>query len=712
MSVDKINLSKSKRIIFTGVMLLLPAILFLIMELFLTMVNYGGNLKIFITHEQSGKKEYLLNKNFTHRYFFKKGIEAPNPRTQIFSYIKDKNTYRIFCLGASTTQGVPYPPNAAFPAMLKNILQTLHPDKNFEVINCGVTAITSHSVLDMGREIISDYDPDLLVVYSGHNEFYGVFGQASRLSLFRSRTLTQWFLKLQRLRTFLLARDIYIKIFGEKLTRESVVDPGTFMGTVAREAGIPENSPVFKRTTDQFGENIEALIIAAKRAKKDILVCNLVDNLKDLKPFESLHAPEFPESAQQKYNTKLQGAGILLQQDKPDQALDELDKVLNEDSLFAETHYLLGKCYYTLGQFSMAKSQFVRAKDLDVIRFRAPSQFNVIIKNICQKYPGTLVDVESAFENDSPHQIIGNNLILEHIHPTERGYYLMARVIATTMSQSGLVAPDWDWSLDKSDSAYLAMNNLSLLSREIVNAAIFRLTSHWPFPKANQERKYQKTGTARTEELALAYTSHRQGSLIRLHLDLGYEYFMKNDLKNALSEYRAALAIEPNCEGYNLISLLYSREVERLRKVPGNVRAALQNFQNASYYFDQGLSECPDDIELNYNRGALYSLLKQGLDQSILSFQKVLSLNPSHKNARLGLTGVYLQKGDIKSATANLRKAINISPREPDYYKELARILIMTKNFTQAKTYVETGISLNNSDPELQSLLKRLESEK
>jgi hypothetical protein len=176
----------------------------------------------------------------------------------------------------------------------------------------------------------------------------------------------------------------------------------------------------------------------------------------------------------------------------------------------------------------------MRAKDLDAIRFRAPSQFNVEIKNICQKYPGILVDVESAFEHESPHGIIGNNLILEHIHPNERGYYLMARAIATTMSQFGLVTPEWDWSLDKSDSAYLAMNNLSLLSREIVNAAIFRLTSHWPFPTANQERKYQKIGTVRTEELALAYTSHRQGSLIRLHLDLGYEYFMKNDLKKCI----------------------------------------------------------------------------------------------------------------------------------------------------------------------------------
>ena len=162
--------------------------------------------------------------------------------------------------------------------MLKNILTTLHPEKNIEVVNCGITAITSYSVLDICDEILEKYKPDLLVVYTGHNEFYGVFGSASRLSLFENNTLQRLFLKLQNSKLFLLTRDVVNLMFGGDISDDPSLHRGTMMGIVAKDIGIKLNDEIFKRTENSFRENLEEIVSDAKENNTDILICNLVAN--------------------------------------------------------------------------------------------------------------------------------------------------------------------------------------------------------------------------------------------------------------------------------------------------------------------------------------------------------------------------------------------------------------------------------------------------
>jgi tetratricopeptide (TPR) repeat protein len=708
MSSEPQVFSKGKKFLFTLIMISLPVVLFLFLELVLFIFSYGGDLDIFIIQDYHGKPTYVLNKNFTHRYFFKKGIEAPNPRNQTFEVNKSTNTYRIFCLGASTTQGVPYPPNAAFPAMLQHILSRFHPDRKFEVINCGITAITSHSVLDMTREILSSYQPDLLIIYTGHNEFYGVFGQASRLALFDSQFLTQMFLKMQRSKIFLLFRNLYINILGETITRENVVDPETFMGTVALEAGILQDNPVFKSTEKQFQKNIKSIVETAQNAKKNVLICTLVDNVKDLPPFESKHQQGFNQNSRYQYDSLITLADTYLKRDELQESTNVLNQIFQLDSSYALSNYLMGKLYYRLGKYQSALDYFVLAKDLDVIRFRAPSRFNQIIRDLCKNQPNILVDIETAFRVNSPEGIIGNNLILEHIHPNDKGYFLMAQTIARAMSDYQFVNQNWDWSRNFSDSTYLAMNHLSLLSHEVVNAAVYKLQQHWPFSKSKEFSPYRRIGTARTEELALGYVLQRKGTLIKLHLDLGYEYFLRGDYKNAHLEYEAGLSIEPTCEGYNLTGMLYSSQVDRLRGDPGKLQLALRYFNKASIYFKKGLEICPDDIELNYNYGVLLSMIKKGSDEAIRYLQKVLGLKPAHINSRLTLAQLFLTKQRWTTAEKILLDGIELNPEAVEFYKELGELYISRGEQEKALELLRKGISLNHNNQELEVMLNQI----
>jgi len=89
---------------------------------------------------------------------------------QEFKVDKPKNGFRVFCFGGSTTAGRPYSSTTAFPNWLKLNLQKIDPTKSFEVINVGGISYASYRIINLIEEMIN-YQPDLFVVYTGHNEF-------------------------------------------------------------------------------------------------------------------------------------------------------------------------------------------------------------------------------------------------------------------------------------------------------------------------------------------------------------------------------------------------------------------------------------------------------------------------------------------------------------------------------------------------------------
>src|SRR6185295_2488294 len=56
---------------------------------------------------------------------------------QSFPVKKAPGTYRIFCLGGSTTYGHPYRDGTSFSGWLREMLAEADTTRHFEVINCG-----------------------------------------------------------------------------------------------------------------------------------------------------------------------------------------------------------------------------------------------------------------------------------------------------------------------------------------------------------------------------------------------------------------------------------------------------------------------------------------------------------------------------------------------------------------------------------------------
>jgi hypothetical protein len=89
----------------------------------------------------------------------------PAPQRE-FPADKPPAAYRIFVIGESAAEGVPYGTGFAFSAWLARRLEAQAPDVQWEVVNAALGGAQSWSALMIVRDI-ARWSPDLLVVYLG-----------------------------------------------------------------------------------------------------------------------------------------------------------------------------------------------------------------------------------------------------------------------------------------------------------------------------------------------------------------------------------------------------------------------------------------------------------------------------------------------------------------------------------------------------------------
>lgn len=577
------TLSVKKKRVFWFITFLLPVLLLLLLEIGLRIFNYAGNLDLFIAGPPGYENYLRANPNVARRYFYQEA-NVPTPPTQLFLKQKPSNGYRIFVIGESSAAGFPYGNNASFPNILGRALSNTFPEKNIEVINVAMAAVNSYTILDLTDEIL-EKSPDALLIYAGHNEYYGALGVGSVQSLGSSRWLIRSYLKLQSIKTFLLLRDFIGWI--RNLLSGSKADPtATLMARIVGEQTIPYGSSLYEDGKNQFKENIEIILQKAADHKVKIVLSELVSNIGDQEPFISIEDG-------------------------------------NENS--AKSVFNLARKLEANGDFEKAKQNYIRAKDFDALRFRAPEEFNSILKDLAKKYSLPLVPAVSYFEKESSNNIIGNEIILEHLHPNKDGYYLLANAFYETMKKNNMISNDW-----KRDGISQELNN-GYTELDSVHASIViqHLKGSWPFqPKGLPNRfaqNYQPSN--HLEEIAFRILSSDNYNLEAGHMELGKYYEKKSELDKAFSEYNALITSIPHeIEFYQKAAtvLITKKEFEKasqlLRKSLkykgnffaykwiGQIALMKENYEEAILYLRKGdLS----DIQVVFNLSRAFYYNKQ-----------------------------------------------------------------------------------------------------
>lgn len=390
-----------KRIVFQCIAILLPLIVLIFIEIGLRIFGYGYDLRLFIEDQQN--KGYLVMNPHASKRYFTENENATIGTFESFRKRKSPETFRIFVLGESTTLGYPYMYNVSFHRWLSYRLMHTFPEKQFEIVNLSLTAVNSYTVLGFAKELVN-YEPDAVLIYCGQNEYYGTLGVGSTSRLGSNQFVIQSLLRLRSLRLVQFLGNSYSR-FRQAIGGKKTDQRETLMKRMAAKQEIPYNSSDYKQGIQQFQTNMESVCQVLTNKNIPVFISNLVSNEKDLKPFIS---------------------------SKTDLATS------------AEYQYSLAEAAYKNDDFGKAKELYLKAKDLDMLRFRAPEAMNEIIACLPQKFQSVyFVDTKKLFESNSPQGIIGSETILEHVHPNILGYGLMSEAFYQVIKQQHLISNNW-----------------------------------------------------------------------------------------------------------------------------------------------------------------------------------------------------------------------------------------------------------------------------
>ena len=595
---------------FYAVIVLLPIIFVILLEIFLRLINYGYNFEQWVN---IGEGKYMINPNIGKKYF-PSGDFYPTKSEDEFDIHKKANTFRVFVLGGSSAEGFPYGPMGSFSRYIRRRLELVYPSTQVEVINLGMTAVNSYTLLDLLPGVL-DQKPDLILIYAGHNEYYGALGVGSVESFGSSRTLIRMMLHLNNFRITQLVRNS-LHWASSLFSSGNKIPSGTLMSIMAKNKSILLNSKLFDEGIEQFRENMTDILNLIKDKGVPVILGKLVSNLKDQRPFISVSTPGY-QTADQVYS----------------EAQNEL---MNEN--FTKPAYRTGR----------ADSLFKLAKDLDALRFRAPERMNKIIDDLGKEFHDAVVPVDSIFASASTDEIVGNNLIVDHLHPNVKGYQIMGKAFYDCMKKERFLpkTENAEIPFGQQDSTTLANFMFTKLDSIMGNDGITILKDNWPYKKKSKEMsKFQEKDFVNLlrpkdfiDSLAM-YKIQSKVSWADAHFIGATYYLRRDDIKEYLNYMNVLIYQYPALKDLDGALRYYyeKKELDLADYTPkrkGLLALYVGKFDNAIKYLTEANRSDPKDPTVLYNLSLAYSK-KKDFKSALTMINKCLIVKPYSEASKL-----------------------------------------------------------------------------
>ncbi|MBT6155738.1 MAG: SGNH/GDSL hydrolase family protein [Planctomycetaceae bacterium] len=377
-------------------------------------------------------------------------FEIPRSRLRFFApesfpAKKQKETFRIFCLGGSTVQGRPYSSDTSFSKWLQLSLETAQPERNWEVINCGGISYASYRLVPILEECTT-YEPDLFIVCTGHNEFleertYGHIKQTPAALKTTHRFVSQ-------LRTYSLLRTGYQSFTqAESSSTDRPNLPVDADALLNYKNGIEayHRDPDFRAgVIDHFEHNVRRMIVLSRNANIPLLLVRPPSNLSDCPPFKSQHRDGLSPEELTRWQT-LVGQAKEHYRDDLFRSVQLFEQALDVDEEYAATHYELGRCHLLTGDPDRAHESFLRARELDICPLRMIAPLEKALTETAANTGTPLVDAFTLLKTECQHGILSDAILVDHVHPQIRGHQLIANALTGVMIQRNWVTPAAGW---------------------------------------------------------------------------------------------------------------------------------------------------------------------------------------------------------------------------------------------------------------------------
>ena len=413
-------------------------------------------LRVFNVGAPANQSDPLAGFNRQQPLFEKAGGTFHTVRTretffnpQQFAAIKSTNGFRVFCFGGSTVFGHPYLSDTAFPKWLQLELAARSPTRSIEVVNCGGISYASYRLAPIVREVLQ-YQPDLIVIATGENEFLEdrTYQQIKSRSAFRRSVEEKFF----ALHTATLIRQWLSRDQDSTLAAAPPASPALSAEVNARlddarsgYASYHRDAAWHRQVVDQFGDSMRAMIADCRGENVPLLLVTLGSNLRDCPPYKSEHKGDLKPDEESRWQSGFDAATAAEAKD-PQAALALYQSAEAIDNQHALLAFRQARLLDRLGQPARAREYYLRAKDQDVCPLRMLDQVYELQHRLTAETSTPLVDVRKLLESLAPDQLPGNDLYLDHVHPTIGGNQRIAQAVAAKALDLRLLPNATEWT--------------------------------------------------------------------------------------------------------------------------------------------------------------------------------------------------------------------------------------------------------------------------
>lgn len=688
-------------------LLFAPILVLGLLELSLYLFGFGYSTSFFRDGADLDCADAWIDNLDFARWVFPRDLE-PLPRATAFELpkIKKPNVFRICVLGESATLGFP-DPSISFPRILEVLLRSQYPSIEFEITNTGMVGINSHVALQIARQCAGQM-PDAIVVHLGNNEVVGPFGAAGVLGAFSpSVSVIRTNLAIKATRTGQLLNRL-LHAFQSKPDGPKIWGGmAMFVNNRTRADDQERLQPIYA----SHRTNLEDICRVGEKLGIPVVLCTIPVNLRDCPPFGSLHPPQWQSNEVTNWDKPYQ-SGVAFEEAKQfAEALLAYDKAAKIDDTYADLAFRMGRCHAALGEWPQAKNCFLRARDLDVLRFRTDSTINQTIREVAAAHAGSgvrLADAEKAFSDISSHGIPGEALFLEHVHMTFAGNYQMATTIFAALLDrpTGILATNRDKHANPIPEARCAellahaewnrWKSLSVIGDRMMKEPPFTLQlDHEADAKRMLDRLASMYKDLQSSGIQKALATQSQAVqttpgdwMIRMkYADLLSE---SGNTARAKEQYEASLA-----------NLRHNFGAEFMI---GNIQLKMQSPQAAEFHFRRALRIEPQNLEVQV--GLASALEAQGrTDEALATYQRLVDQTTNRAFGLEALGRFLLRGGKPDEAKACFRDALQREPNHGPSHYNIAAIALRQGNAAEAIEHLNAALKIRPDWPEALALL-------
>ena len=625
-------------------------------------VGFSGRAPLFV----EGREGRHVTAGNRLRFFNAQGFDSAKP----------DGTFRIFCLGGSTTYGRPYDDTTSYCGWLRALLSRADPQRRWEVVNAGGISYASYRVVVIAEELAA-YKPDLFVIYTGQNEFLedrtysdvtSATGPVARLRALLSPSRTYAFLT-RRLKP---AEPAFSENHGNLLPAEVATLLDRSLGPDEYERDDGHRVDVYRH----FGLNLERMVRIARGAGGDVVLVTPASNLRDCSPFKS--QPQVAESGPRLRQLGEATRRALATGDLSS-ALTATEEALAIDDRYADAHYLRGRVLDGLGRKVEARAAYRRAREEDVCPLRAPERTAEIVREVAGRLDVGLVDFDRLADSVSPDGVPGAGLFLDHVHPTIAGNRRLALEVLDVMTARGWLRPIDGWGPETvNDVARIVEAGLDTNAHGSALKNLAKVYA-WAGKHAEAARLGQQAVQLAPDDAEAHYT-------------LGLLLVQSGQLQQAASEFDQATRLRG---GYWLAHY----DLGRLLQSSGRPEAAEEHYRKA-------LAAKPDYAEAHNNLGVLIEQ-RGDLDLALAEYRRAIELSPDLADARHNLGWLLGRRGDLDGAQQELLAALALRPDSPEFHHSLGLVFLRHGRNDQAASQFRQVLELLPGDEQARNALNQ-----